>query len=86
MVYSHYIGKWLPVTEVTDLRNVISRLDEQEESSAAAAEASANVSQAQMVFIADEEDHLTARREFEAYCERVADEVKENEGCKFYAV
>lgn len=80
-VYSHQIGKWLPISEVTELRTKINELDEMEENSASAAsEAACSVPQEQMVFVADEDDQQVARREFEAYCEKMAAEVKAREG------
>jgi hypothetical protein len=71
MVYSHIIGKWLSIAEIPEIRAMITKLDE-EEDQAAALTAVQDLPTEQMVFVADEEDD-SRRREFVAYCEKLAE-------------
>ena len=67
LVYSHIIGKWLPVSEIVELKEMINKLDEEEASAASAVN---DISDEKMVFIPDEDEHAKNKAEFAAYCER----------------
>ena len=59
LVFSHEIGQWKPLSEVTELREMVNKLDADEEKARAATTSSSmttSVGAEQMVFIPDEDD------------------------------
>ena len=75
LVYSHIIGKWLPVSEIVELKEMINKLDEEEASAASAVN---DISNEVMVFIPDEDEHAKNKAEFAAYCERKLESENKN--------
>lgn len=78
MVYSHIIGKWLSIAEIPEIRAMINKLDEEEDQAAALTTTQAAE---HMVFVADDEDD-SHRREFVAYCEKLAESKEAEEAAK----
>jgi hypothetical protein len=77
LVFSHPLGKWSPISEISELKEIINILAEDEEKAAS----SSYLIPEQMVFVEDEEaDELTKKKEFESYCEKMAAKVKAREG------
>ena len=70
MVYSHIIGKWVTIAEVSEIRTMIAKLDEEEDQ--AAITAAVKVETEQMIFVADDEDNIH-RSEFVKYCDKMAE-------------